>query len=516
MTGWRARPHRGDWGACAAIGRLSSIWPILTEELAGTRPMLDKPPKVPPAGLDPALLARFAAIVGEKYAITDPALQAPYVVEMRDLFHGRTPMVLRPASVAEVSAIVQLADETATPIVPQGGNTGLVGGQIPHHNEIVLSLNRLDRIREVDPTSNTITCEAGVTLQRAREAAAAVDRLYPQLLPSEGTCTIGGNLSTNAGGTAAIAHGIARSHALGLEVVLADGRVLNNLNKLKKDNTGYDLKNLFIGAEGTLGIITAAVLRLVPRPRSIETAFAGVASAEAALELLGLAQNRTGGDVTSFEIMTRRGIELVLEHAAGCRDPLAAPHDWYVLIELSSQQREGLREVLEEILAEGMAKSLVTDATIADSLEQGKAFWRIREMFGEVQRYAGGSIKHDVSVPVAAVPAIIRDANAAVTALIPGVRPLPFGHLGDGNIHYNVSQPAGADKAEYLGRWDEVNAAVFAVVRKYGGSISAEHGIGVMKRDLLPSVKDPVALDLMRSLKRMLDPKNILNPGKVL
>jgi D-lactate dehydrogenase (cytochrome) len=478
--------------------------------------MLDKPPTRPVRQTDPALLARFAAIVGEKYAITDPQLQAPYVVEMRDLFRGHTPMVLRPASVAEVSAIVKLANETATPIVPQGGNTGLVGGQIPHHNEIVLSLTRLDRIREVDATSNTITCEAGVTLQRAREAAAAVDRLYPQLLPSEGTCTIGGNLSTNAGGTAAIAYGIARSHALGLEVVLADGRVLNNLNKLKKDNTGYDLKNLFIGAEGTLGIITAAVLRLVPRPRSVETAFAGVASAEAALELLGIAQERSGGDVTSFEIMTRRGIELVLEHAAGCRDPLASPHDWYVLIELSSQQREGLREMLEEILAQGMERHLLVDATIADSLEQAKAFWRIREMFGEVQRHAGGSIKHDVSVPVAAVPAFIREANAAVTALIPGARPLPFGHLGDGNIHYNVTQPAGADKAEFLKRWDEVNAVVFAVVKKYGGSISAEHGIGVMKRDLLPLVKDPVALDLMRSLKALLDPKNILNPGKVL
>src|SRR5271154_1925799 len=474
--------------------------------------MLDKPP----TKTDPALLARFAAIVGEKYAVSDPQLQAPYLVEMRNMFQGHTPLVLRPSSVGEVSQILKLANETATPLVPQGGNTGLVGGQIPLHNEIVLSLNRLDRIREVDPTSNTLTCEAGVTLQRAREAAAAVDRLYPQLLPSEGTCTIGGNLATNAGGTAAIAHGIARSHALGLEVVLADGRVLNNLNKLKKDNTGYDLKNLFIGAEGTLGIITAAVLRLVPRPRAVETAFAGVASAEAALALLGLAQERSGGDVTSFEIMTRRGIELVLEHGSGCRDPLAAPHDWYVLIELSSQQREGLREVLEEILAQGMEDGLVIDATIADSLEQGKAFWRIREMFGEVQRYAGGSIKHDVSVPVAAVPAFIREANAAVTALIPGARPLPFGHLGDGNIHYNVSQPAGADKDEYLRRWDEVNAVVFAVVKKYGGSISAEHGIGVMKRDLLPSVKDPVALELMRSLKALLDPKGILNPGKVL
>jgi len=478
--------------------------------------MLDKPVTKPAAKIDPALLARFAAIVGEKFAITDPDIQSPYLTEMRHLFHGHTPMVLRPASAAEVSAILKLANDTGTPIVPQGGNTGLVGGQIPHHNEIVLSLNRLDRIREVDPTSNTITCEAGVTLQRARAAAAAVDRLYPQLLPSEGTCTIGGNLATNAGGTAAIAHGVARSHALGLEVVLADGRVLNNLNKLKKDNTGYDLKNLFIGAEGTLGIITAAVLRLVPRPRSIETAFAGVTSAEAALELLGLAQDRTGGDVTSFEIMTRRGVELVLENAAGCRDPLSSPHDWYVLIELSSQGREGLRELLEDVLAQGAERGLVVDATIADSIEQGKAFWRIREMFGEVQRFAGGSIKHDVSVPVAAVPAFIKEANAAVTALIPGARPLPFGHLGDGNIHYNVSQPVGADKDDFLKRWDEVNAVVFAVVKKFGGSISAEHGIGVMKRDLLPSVKDPVALDLMRSLKHLLDPKNILNPGKVL
>jgi FAD/FMN-containing dehydrogenase len=466
--------------------------------------------------IDPALLSHFAAIVGDKYAITDPSAQAPYLVELRDLFRGHSPMVLRPGSVAEVSAILKLANETGTAIVPQGGNTGLVGGQIPHHNEIVLSLNRLDRIREVDPTSYTITCEAGVTLRRAREAAAAVDRLYPQLLPSEGTCTIGGNLSTNAGGTAAIAHGIARAHALGLEVVLADGRVLNNLNKLKKDNTGYDLKNLFIGAEGTLGVITAAVLRLVPRPRSVETAFAGVASAEAALELLVIAQERTGGDVTSFEIMTREGIELVLRYGQGCRDPLASPHAWYVLMELSSQQREGLREALEAVLAEGLERGLIHDATIAESLEQARAFWRVREMFGEVQRFAGGSIKHDISVPVAAVPDFIKEAGAAVTALIPGARPLPFGHLGDGNIHYNVNQPVGADKEEFLKRWDDVNATVFAVVKKYGGSISAEHGVGVMKRDLLPTVKDPVALDLMRNLKRLLDPNGILNPGKVL
>lgn len=474
--------------------------------------MLDKSP----TRLDPALLARFAAIVGDKYALTEPQAQAPYLVEMRNMFHGHTPVVLRPSSVEEVARILKLASETAAPIVPQGGNTGLVGGQVPLHDEIVLSLNRLDRIREVDATSNTLTCEAGVTLQRAREAAAAVDRLYPQVLPSEGSCTIGGNLSTNAGGTAAIAHGIARSHVLGIEVVLADGRVLNNLNKLKKDNTGYDLKNLFIGAEGTLGVITAAVLRLVPRPRAVETAFVGVPSAEAALALLGIATERTAGGVTSFEIMTRRGIELVLQHAAGTRDPLVAPHPWYALVELSSQQPTGLRDLMEEVLAQGMERGLVADAAIAGSIEQGKAFWRIRDMFGEVQRHAGGSIKHDVSVPVAAVPAFIREADSAVTALIPGARPLPFGHLGDGNIHYNVTQPEGADKDEYLKRWDEVNAVVFAVVGKYGGSISAEHGVGVIKRDLLPRVKDPVALELMRSIKRLLDPKGILNPGKVL
>jgi FAD/FMN-containing dehydrogenase len=474
--------------------------------------MLDKSSPAPAA----ALLARFAAIVGDKYAISDPQAQAPFVVEMRDLYRGRTPMVLRPGSVAEVSQILKLANETSTPIVPQGGNTGLVGGQIAFDNEIVLSLTRLDRIREVDPASNTLTCEAGVTLQRAREAAAEVDRLYPQLLPSEGSCTIGGNLSTNAGGTAAVAYGVARSHVLGIEVVLADGRLLDNLNKLKKDNTGYDLKNLFVGAEGTLGVITAAVLRLVPRPHAVETAFVGLPRAQAALSLFGIANENAAGGVTSFELMTRLGLEMVFRHAAGCRDPLQKAYPWYVLIELSSQGKTGLRDVLEEILAEGLKRGLILDAAIADSLEQSKAFWRLREMFGEVQRHEGGSIKHDVSVPVAAVPDFIAEANAAVAALIPEARPVPFGHLGDGNVHYNVSQPLGADRKEFLARWDEVNAAVFAVVKKFGGSISAEHGVGVMKRDLLPSVKDPVALDLMRRIKHLLDPNNILNPGKVL
>jgi len=468
-----------------------------------------------PAGADPALLARFAAIVGQKNAITDPQAQAPYLVEMRDMFHGVSAMVLRPGAVAEVAAILALANETSTAIVPQGGNTGLVGGQTPQHGEIVLSLNRLDRIREVDPVSNTITCEAGVTLQRAREAAAAVDRLYPQLLPSEGTCTIGGNLSTNAGGTAALAYGIARSHALGVEVVLADGRVLNNLNKLKKDNTGYDLKNLFIGAEGTLGVITAAVLRLVPRPKSVETAWAAIPSVQAAVDLLGLATELTAGGVTSFEIMAREGIDIVIKHG-GARDPLAERSPYSVLIELSSQRREGLRESMEQILAAGLEKGLVLDATICESVEQAKAFWRIRELFGEMQGREGGSIKHDVSVPVANIPAFIEEGNAAARKLIPGCRPMPFGHVGDGNIHYNITQPVGADKAEYLKRWDDMNDVIYKIVLKYGGSVSAEHGVGIVKRDYLPKIKDPVAYELMKTLKRTLDPKGILNPGKVL
>jgi FAD/FMN-containing dehydrogenase len=466
--------------------------------------------------LSPELLKRFTAIVGERYAVTDPAVLQSYLVEMRDLYKGRSPLVLRPGSIEEVSQIAKLANETRTAIVPQGGNTGLVGGQIPFNGEVVVSLTRLDKIREVDAVSNTITVEAGVTLQRTREAAAKADRLYPQLLPSEGTCTIGGNLSTNAGGVAAVAHGIARSHCLGLEVVLADGRILHDLNKLKKNNTGYDLRDLFIGAEGTLGLITAAVLKMVPRPRSTETAYAGVPSPEAALGLLKIAEQRTGGGVTSFELIARVGIEAAVKHVPGVRDPLGSPHDWYVLMELSSQMESGLHDVMEDILAAGVEQGLVEDATIAASLEQAKAFWFIRENFAQVQRVMGASIKHDVSVPVAAVPQFIAEANAAVVKLIPGSIPMPFGHAGDGNIHYNVTQPPGADGAAFLKRWDEVNKVVYEVVTRLGGSISAEHGIGIQKREKLPHYKDPVALDLMRTLKRALDPNGILNPGKVI
>jgi FAD/FMN-containing dehydrogenase len=483
-------------------------------ELERVRPMNEM--SKPVTAISPSTLARMIAVVGDKNAITDKDKQAPYLVEFRALWTGHTPVVLRPGSTQEVSELLKIANETSTAIVPQGGNTGLVGGQIPHNGEVVLSLNRMDKVREVDAVSNTITVEAGVTLQRTREAAAAVDRLYPQLLPSEGSCTIGGNLSTNAGGTAALAHGIARSHALGLEVVLADGRIMHNLNKLKKDNTGYDLRDLFIGAEGTLGIITAASLRLVPRPRSVETAWAAIPSVQAAVDLLGLASETTAGGVTSFEIMSREGVDIVLRHGSNVRAPLATQSPYSVLIELSSQRPQGLRESMEQILEAGLEKGLVIDATICESVEQAKAFWRIRELFGEMQGREGGSIKHDISVPVAKIPAFIEEGNAAAIKLIPGCRPMPFGHVGDGNIHYNITQPVGADKAEFLKRWDDMNDVIYKIVLKHGGSVSAEHGVGIVKRDYLPKIKDPVAYDLMKTLKRTLDPKGILNPGKVL
>src|SRR5215831_4264805 len=464
----------------------------------------------------PDLLPRFAAIVGDKHAITDPASLEPFLIEGRGIYYGRTSMLLRPGSVDEVQSILRLANETGTPLVPQGGNTGLVGGQIPFDGELILSLTRLDKIREVDPASNTMTCEAGVVLAKAQDAAAAADRLFPLSLGAEGSCTIGGNLSTNAGGTGAVAYGIARDLVLGLEIVLADGRIMNLLSKLKKDNTGYDLRNIFIGAEGTLGIITAAVVRLFPRPRAMETAFVGVPTPAAAVKLLNLAQARVGGTVTSFELIVRNVIEFAIKHMQGVRDPLARKHPWYVLMDVSSQHGEGLRESVEQWLAEGSAQGLAEDATLAASLDQAKAFWHLRHILPEAQKPEGGSIKADVSVPVTAVPEFLEEASAAVKAIVPGCRPVPFGHLGDGNVHFNVSQPIGADTTQFLARWGEVNDAVNKIVLKYNGSISAEHGIGKLKRDSLTKVKDPVALELMRGLKRMLDPDGLLNPGNVL
>jgi len=465
----------------------------------------------------PGLIERLSAIVGSRNVLTAEGDVAPHLVEWRGLFKGACAAVVRPGSTAEVAAVVAACVETGTPIVPQGGNTGLVGGQIPFDTAaVIVSLQRMDRVRAVDAPGDAITVEAGVTLVGVQQAAAAADRLFPLSLGAEGSCRIGGNIATNAGGTAVLAYGNMRDLVLGLEVVLPDGRVWDGLRSLRKDNTGYDLKHLFIGSEGTLGIVTAAVLKLYPKPRAQETVFAGLASPHDALALFEAAVARAGRALTTFELMPRFGIDLVLKHAAGSRDPLAEAHPWYVLMELSSGVDGSLRALAEDILGAAFERGLVADAAFAESLDQRQAFWRVREAMSEVQGKEGGSIKHDVSVPVARVPAFIAEASDAVVAMIPGARMVAFGHLGDGNIHFNVSQPVGADKAAFIDRWEAVNARVHGIVAAMGGSISAEHGIGLLKRELLPEVKSPVELELMRGIKRLLDPAGLMNPGKVL
>jgi FAD/FMN-containing dehydrogenase len=461
---------------------------------------------------------RFAAIVGARYALVDPADMAPYLNEPRELFHGRAAMVLRPGTTEEVSAVMALASETSTAIVPQSGNTGLVGGQSPFEtgNEVVVSLARLNRIREVDAATNAIIAEAGVILQNVQKAAEEAGRLFPLSLGAEGSCQIGGNLATNAGGTAVLAYGNARELTLGLEVVLADGRVWNGLKRLRKDNTGYSLKDLFVGSEGTLGIITAAALRMFARPRSSVAAFVALHDPAGAVALLRRLE-AGGGVVTSCELLPRFGLELVFKHRPGERDPLGEPAEWYALVELASAQGEAaLAEALEAVLAEAAGDGIVRDAAIARSMAQAADLWRLRHLVVEVQKDEGGSIKHDVSVPVAMVPAFIEEATRAVTRLVPGARPVPFGHIGDGNIHFNVTQPEGMDKQAFLENWDAMNDVVHAIVIAMAGSISAEHGIGRIKRDALAASADPVGLDVMRSIKQALDPKGILNPGKVL
>jgi FAD/FMN-containing dehydrogenase len=465
------------------------------------------------------LLDRFAALVGAPNALRDEAAIAPYLIEPRAKFAGRTPLVLRPGSVEEVSAILRLASETGTPVVPQGGNTGVVGGQIPDLSggAVVVSLSRLNRIREIDTAGDTMVAEAGVILAEAQRAAEAADRLFPLSLASEGSCQIGGNLSTNAGGTAVLAYGNTRNLVLGVEVVLPTGEVWDGLRRLRKDNTGYDLRDLFIGGEGTLGIITAAVLRLFPRPRGRSVAFVGLADPAAALRLLDVARREASSGLTAFELIPRIALDVVLKYVPGTRDPIAGRHDWYVLLEVSSSRSEADAEAMvEAIFGEGVAEGFVEDGVQARSLDQANAFWRIRHALSEVQKHEGGSIKHDVAVPVAAVPEFIARAGEAVTALIPGCRPFPFGHVGDGNIHYNVTQPVGMDKAAFLARWDEVNAAVHGIVGSLGGTISAEHGIGQLKREMLRAVKQPIEIDLMRRIKAAFDPRGIMNPGKVL
>jgi FAD/FMN-containing dehydrogenase len=465
------------------------------------------------------VLRQIQDVVGDKGWVSDPAGMEPYLTDHRGLYRGRSPVVVRPATTEEVAEVVRLCGEAGVAIVPQGGNTGLVGASVPHEHgrEILLSLGRLNRIREVDARNDTLTAEAGCILAEVQAAAAEADRLFPLSMASEGSCQIGGVLSTNAGGTAVLRYGTARELMLGLEVVLADGRVLDMLTGLRKDNSGYDLKQLFVGAEGTLGIITAAVWKLFPRPRQIETALAAVRDLEAMIELLVRARAASGDSVTAFEMIPRLGVDLVLRHIPGAADPLDQRYDHYVLIELSSAQAEAqLARRLEDLLAGAMKDGLVLDAAIAASEAQRQGLWRLREAIPEAQRCEGGSIKHDIAVPVSALPEFVARATGQVTREMPGLRVVAFGHAGDGNVHFNLTQPEGADRAAFLEKWEFFNRIVHDLAVELGGTISAEHGIGRLKRDELARYRSATELELMRRLKSALDPKGIMNPGKVI
>jgi len=462
------------------------------------------------------LAARLAAIVGPAHVLTAAADLAPYLGEERGLYRGSALAAVRPGSTAETAAVVAACAKAGAAVVPQGGNTGLCGGGVPDDGAVVVSTERLTRIRAVDAVDFTLTAEAGCVLAGLQDAAAGAGCLFPLSLGSEGSCRIGGNLSTNAGGVGVLRYGNARDLVLGLEVVLPDGRVWDGLRLLRKDNTGYDLKHLFIGAEGTLGIITACVVKLFPAPREIETALVALPDPQAGLAVLAAARRASGDAVTACELVPRIGLELGMAHVPGVRDPFDRPHPWYLLVELSSSRPGGLRMALEEVLAGAIEAGSARDAVLAESGDQRKALWRIREGVPEAQKKEGGSIKHDVAVATSRVPELIARCTPAVEAALPGVRVVAFGHMGDGNIHFNLTQPPGADKAAFLGQWERMNRIVHDIVADMGGSVSAEHGIGRLKRAEMARYKSQVELDLMRAVKTAFDPAGRMNPGKVL
>jgi FAD/FMN-containing dehydrogenase len=468
--------------------------------------------------IDQTFLDRITAIVGAAGYISDSGAMAPYLLEERGLYHGKAALVVRPANTAEVADVVKTCAAARVPIVPQGGNTGLCGGAAPHEtgNEIILSLGRLNKVRAIDAENFTITVDAGCILADVQREADAKGCLFPLSLAAEGSCQIGGNLATNAGGINVLRYGNARDLVLGLEVVLPDGRIWNGLRALGKDNTGYALRQVFVGAEGTLGIITAAVLKLFPRPLEVATALCALSDLEQSTKLLNRARSLSGDAVTAFELIPRIGLEMCARHIAGVSDPFDAPHPWYVLIEFSSSRPDvTVRSGFETLLETAFGENIIADAVVAESETQTANLWRIRESLPEAQKHEGGSIKHDVSVPVSRVPAFIAQGSALIAKQFPGARPVPFGHLGDGNIHFNVSQPVGADKQKYLAQWSDMNRAVHDLVVSMNGSISAEHGIGQLKVAEMKHYKDAVEIDLMRRLKRAFDPDNLMNPGKV-
>jgi FAD/FMN-containing dehydrogenase len=465
------------------------------------------------------VVERLKAVVGAAGYLDAPADMAPYCRSWRDDWVGHVPIVLRPKSTAEVAEIVRICAEAGVGIVPQGGNTGLTGGGQPHPDlsEVIVSNSRLNRIRSLDTVNDTITVEAGVVLKAIQEAADDAGRLFPLSLGAEGSCQIGGNISTNAGGVQVLRYGNARNLVMGLEVVLPDGSVWDGLKGLRKDNTGYDLKQLFIGAEGTLGIVTAAVLRLFPKPTASETAWIALDNPEAAVALLGRMRAEMGDAVSAFELMCRLIIDLLLTGVPGHEDPIGEVHPWYVLMEVTSQGPPGsLHGPFSEALAGAQEAGLVRDALIASSGAQAARLWKMRESLVEAQVSAGGTIAHDVSVPVSRIPEFIARADAAVVAAYPGVRPCAFGHVGDGNMHYNPVRPRDWDGARFRQERPRVNRIVHDIVVELGGSISAEHGIGQSRLAELAHYKAPVEIAMMRAVKRALDPQGIMNPGKVI
>lgn len=467
-----------------------------------------------------SLVEALRAIVGADNVFTSEVDCAPYEEDWRGRYRGRARCVVRPASTEEVAAVVRCCAEAGVPMVPQSGNTSLVGGSVPHDtaSEVVIATTRLNRVREIDASNYTITVEAGCTLEAVQLAAAGQGRLFPLSLASEGTCQIGGNLGSNAGGVQVLRYGNMRELTLGLEVVLPDGQIWNGLRGLRKDNTGYDLKQLFIGSEGTLGIITAAVLKLFPVQATRAVAWVAVPDPASAIALLGHARTCAGERLSAFEIVCSEAHELVLQKFPSCSRPLSAPSPWYVLLELTdSDARADLQAVLENLLGEAFDRALVTDAALAASEAQAQALWALRENISDAQKIDGISIKHDISLPVSAIPEFLDQCGKVLRDAYPGVRIVAFGHVGDGNLHYNPSMPqGGSDNADFIARTPEVNHQVYDIVASLGGSISAEHGLGQLKREEIRRYKSPVELDMMRRIRQALDPAGLMNPGKLI
>ena len=464
------------------------------------------------------LINKLHALVGPAGLLTDAEAQAPYLTDWLGKWKGATPVVVRPASTAETAAVVKLCSETHTPIVTQGGNTGMSGGATPDASgaQVVLSTTRMNRLRAIDPINNTLTVDAGVILAHAHEAARSVDRFFPLSLGAQGSCTVGGNVATNAGGIAVLRYGNMRDLVLGLEVVLPDGRVWHGLRGLRKDNTGYDLKGLFIGSEGTLGVITGVVLKLFPQPTAHATAWVGAESLEKLVDLLSLMRTRCGERLTAFEMMTAASLQLVLDQVTDTRAPLAEPAPFNALVELSDTDAAGLRELLEESLGESMEAGLADDVMLSASEAQTIALWKLREGISQAQVRAGKAIKHDIALPISSLASFVAQAEQEVLGCMPDARIVNFGHLGDGNLHYNVLMPPEAGYDALKQRTHELNAVVHQLVTDYGGSISAEHGVGQLRRDELRIYTSPVEMELMLRVKQAMDPNHLMNPGKLL